>query len=102
MAVHKPELVRDIILEMPATVNVHVHEDLVGAALAMPVDTSVCLLEDVETWIEGEYSRELLADKAAALAARFANEGRSAEGLQLMRAVLGINPGDMENGPGDG
>ncbi len=101
MAGHRPDLVRDIILEMPATKNDRVHEDLVSAAHSMPADVCLSLLSQIESWIEAPHQRKLLADQTAALATRLVHDGHPTAGLCLMRAVLRVSPATANPGSGE-
>jgi len=90
MAKHKPELVAGIILEMEDTENAVVLEDLVDAALAMPPDISVRLVEKVKKWAEVPYF--FLPEKIGELMAHWARGNKVQEAMGLARTLLDVFP----------
>jgi hypothetical protein len=91
MATLKPDTILNIILEMPATDNSMVLQDLLDAALNMPPNFSVRLLQKTKTWVRSE--RPLFRPgKLAALVTHFVNGGYNEAGLDLARDLLEILP----------
>jgi hypothetical protein len=91
MASLKPDLVSEIILQIPDTENVRVYEDLGNAALRMPPESAVRLLEKAKTWAHSP-NQLLLPEKLGALAAHLAKGGKVDEALELARVILEVLP----------
>jgi hypothetical protein len=87
----RPELVRDIILEIPETENVRVYEDLADALLNMPTELAAQLLEKAKTWARSPY-QSILPEKLSKLVAHLAKGGKVNEALDLARILLEILP----------
>ena len=92
MASLTPEEVLKIILEIPDTENIRVHEDLVEAALGMPAHLAAQLLEKAKTWAHSAY-RLLLPEKLGALVAHLAMGSEVDAALGLARVLLQVRPG---------
>ena len=91
MVQHNPELILDVILMIPETDNVRVYEDLADAALAMPPEISVKLIEKAKVWAQSPY-QHLLAKKLGDLIGQLANAGMVDESLDLARTLLEVVP----------
>ncbi len=91
MASLRPEVVLGVILEIPDNGNLSVYEDLTDAAVAMPADVSVRLLERAQTWARATLSSPS-AEGLATLAVRWAQGNQSEAALQLMRILLEVLP----------
>ena len=86
-----PMKVLEVIRQMPATDNPRVYEDLVEAALSMPIELSVTLVDDALAWANTPYQLALPA-KLANLFASWAGGGRPREAMRLARKILEILP----------
>lgn len=93
MASKKPDTVLKIILQIPATENVRVYADFAEAALNMPSDIAVQLIEKAKVWARSPYLT-ILPVKIGALAAHLAEGGKVEEALDLSRTLLEILPGE--------
>lgn len=89
MASQNPELVLDVILKMPETYNVRVYEDLADAALAMPPEFSVKLIEKAKIWAQSPY-QHLLAGKLGKFVSKLARAGFVDQALDLAQVILQI------------
>lgn len=101
MASLAPEATLKIILEMPDTENVRVHEDLADAALAMPAELAAKLVPKAKTWIESPYQM-VLPEKLGALVTYLARGGQMEVALELARVLLAVLPDprvEEETGP---
>ncbi len=92
MASVAPQTVLDIILQIPDTENVRVHEDLTDAALAMPTKLAAELVPKAKIWVESPYP-VLLCVKLGALMANLALGGQLDEALALAHSLLAVLPG---------
>ncbi len=92
MAKHKPEVVKEIILQMPDTRNVHVIYDLADAILNMPPDVAVQLVDKAKEWANSPSLDPLLADKLGALIVHLAQGGQLEAALSLAERLLDILP----------
>lgn len=92
MAALAPEVVLEIALSIPDTENVHVHEDLVDTALAMPPKLAVKLVPKVKAWLDSPY-RSLLPDKLGALVTHLARGGQIDDALDLTRFLFAMSHG---------
>lgn len=92
MAGYKPEVVREIIVQMPNTSNVHVIYDLAGAMLNMPPDIAVQLVDKAKEWANSSSLDPLLADKLGALIVHLAQGGQLEAALSLAERLLDILP----------
>lgn len=91
MARLNPELVLEVLLEIPDTDNVRVYEDLADAALNMPPNLAARLVERAKTWARSPYQL-LLPEKLGALAAHLARGGEVDNALGLARVLLEVLP----------
>ena len=91
MASAAPNKVMRIIEQMPATENIRVHEDILGAALAMPATLSVKIARKTIAWIETPY-RSLLPKKLGELMGHLSRGGKAREALDLARPLLAVLP----------
>ena len=91
MAKFVSDKVLELILQMPDTKNIRVHEDLADAALKMPPDLAAKLVPKAKTWLESS-SLSLLPDKLGELVAHLARGGKVDEALDLTRSLLAILP----------
>ena len=91
MASQNPELVLDVILKIPETDNIRVYEDLADAALAMPPDISVKLIEKAKIWAQSPY-QHLLAEKLGDFFSKLAHAGFVDQALDLAKVILQIIP----------
>lgn len=89
MAHLAPDEVLEIVLQIPDTENVRVHEDLLDAALAMPPRLAVRLTERALQWAESPYQL-LLPLKLGALALHLARGGEGDSAVSIMRVLLTI------------
>ena len=87
MAAEVPNEVLEIILEILETGNVRVHEDLVDAALAMPPELAVQLVEKAKVWASLPYQL-FLPEKLGSLVAYLAKGGEVDKALELARVLL--------------
>ena len=93
MASVKPGMVLEIILKIPETNNVRVHEDLVDAALAMPADMAARWTNKEVKWIEKQQRLYLiLPDKWGALIKHLAIGNEVEQALALARSLLAVLP----------
>ncbi|HUW94207.1 MAG TPA: hypothetical protein VMW58_00320 [Anaerolineae bacterium] len=86
VAAEAPDLVLEIIKDMPATKNFRVHQDLLEAASKMPPDKGAQIVPLVELWLENEYVG-LLPDYAGQFLAFLANGGETKAALLLLEAL---------------
>ena len=91
MAPIAPEEVFATILEMPATENVRVHDDLVEAALALPTDLAAKLVDKMKAWIPSPY-RIFLPIKLGKLMGHLAKGSQIDVALDLAYALLEVLP----------
>lgn len=93
MAPRKPELVLEVILKIPDTDNVTVHEDLAEAALAMPANLSAVWAKKEASWVkEQEHLFFVLPRTLGKLISHLARGVEVDAALDLARAVLEILP----------
>lgn len=92
MAMHKPEVVKEIILQMPDTRNVHVIYDLADAMLNMPPDIAVKLVDKAKEWASPSSLDPLLTDKLGALIVHLAQGDQPEAALSLAGTLLDILP----------
>lgn len=91
MAAQAPNVVLDVILEMPITENVRVNEDLIDAALSMPPQLAAKLTGRAKHWAESNYS-PLFPEKLGTFVAYLADGGEKDDALSLGRTVLAVLP----------
>jgi len=87
------EQVLEIVLSIPMTANVRVHQDCVDAALGMPADLAAKLVPKAVTWVSSPYQLTLPL-KLGELVSHLARQGKAAEALELSRALLMLHPAD--------
>lgn len=93
MASLKPEAVVEINLQIPATDNVRVHEDLADAALAMPAAMAAEWTKRELEWIEKQGELYfILPDKLGALIKHLAIGNEVEQALALARLLLAVLP----------
>lgn len=91
MATRAPEAVIEVVLEIPDTENVRVHEDLADIALALPAPFAAKLVPQAKTRIQTPYQL-LLPEKLGALVSKLVQEGEAEGALDLARALLEVLP----------
>ncbi|HEY6806144.1 MAG TPA: hypothetical protein VI306_21370 [Pyrinomonadaceae bacterium] len=91
MAAQAPDVVLEVILEMPITENVRVNEDLIDAALSMPPQLATKLNGRAKQWAESNYS-PLFPEKLGTFVAYLADGGEKDGALSLARTVLAVLP----------
>jgi len=91
MTAHKPEEVLDIILQIPDTGNVRIYADLADAALKMPPELAVRLLDKAKVWAQSPY-QSFLWDKLGRLIVHYARGGQVEAALELASVFLEILP----------
>lgn len=93
MAAISPEIVLDVIRQIPYTENVHVHEDLVDAACAMPAKLAASWAEREIEWVDKQqYIYFILPEKLATLMIHLAKSGLLDIALKLSKSLLTILP----------
>lgn len=93
MALLKPEVVLELILQIPDTDNIRVHEDLADAALAMPAAMAAEWIKQQVKWIEGQQRLYLiLPDKLGALIKHLATDNEAEQALILTHSLLAVFP----------
>jgi len=104
MAVHKPEVVKKIILQMPDTSNIYVIYNLADAILNMPPDIAAQLMDKPKAWAGYTPALDpLLADKLGKLISHLAHGGQPKAALILAETLLEILPDLTVKGkPADG
>lgn len=91
MAPHNPEVVTQIILQIPETENSRVYEDLVDAVLAMPAEYVARFLERVKKWAcsSGQF---LIPQKLGNLIVHLAHGSQGDAALELAKILLDVLP----------
>jgi hypothetical protein len=93
MASKKPELVLDVILKIPDTNNVRVHEDLSKAALTMPPHLSAVWAKKKVGWVRQQNHLFLvLPRELGKLIGHLSRGGEVDAALDLARALLEVLP----------
>ena len=87
MSAQASETVLKVILAIPHTENVRIHEDLVDAALAMPPKLASKIVPNSIRWLESRYQL-LLPEKLGELVGHLARGGEVEAALKLARALL--------------
>ncbi len=93
MAATAPEEVLGVLLALPDTDNILVHQDVVEAALAMPAGLAARLVPKARAWPLAPYA-SLLPDRLGKLVGHLASGGETEEALDLARALLAVVPAD--------
>lgn len=92
MARRDPELVRDVLLEVPASDNERVHEDLLEAATEMPAPLAKDIAEKEAKWIESQSWIHMLIPEKARRLVRHLAEGREVgAAFALWKALLSLH-----------
>lgn len=91
MASLEPEIVVDVILKIPDTDNVRVHEDFVDASLAMPPDISAKLVSKAKEWAKSPYQL-LLPEKLGSFISHLAKGNEVQAALELAQVLLEVLP----------
>ena len=94
MAEHAPALVLRVLLEVPETDNIRVHEDMADAALAMPADLAAKWVKREIEWLvkQDRLYFTLFPEKLGALVAHLAKGGQKETALELAKVFLAILP----------
>jgi hypothetical protein len=93
MASVRPDVVLQIILKIPETNNVRIHEDLTDAALAMPASMAAQWTRKEVKWIEMQERLYLiLPDRWGALIKHLAIGNEVEQALALARSLLAVMP----------
>jgi hypothetical protein len=93
MALKAPELVLPVIMKIPETNNVRVHEDLAQAALAMPPELAAKWAQKEARWVsKQDYLYFLLPEKLGQVVAHLAEANEIDTALALARALLKLKP----------
>ncbi len=93
MAARAPKMVLEIIVQIPDTDNVRVHEDLADAALAMPAEMAAEWAKKEAKWVEKQESLFfLLPEKLGVLVGHLARGGQVKAALDLARSLLAVLP----------
>lgn len=97
MAKLAPELVSELIREIPETDNSRVREDLVSAMTSMPPEFSIRLLDIAIIWARSKYHL-LLPERLGELVSHLAKGGYGEAALELARVLLEVIPPQEESG----
>ncbi len=100
MAPLTPEVVLEVILGIPDTENVRVHEDLIDAALGMPAALAGRLVDRAKKWVLCPYQLRL-PEKLGQLVSHLAKNWETKAALELSKALLEVLPGVEEAGSTD-
>ena len=93
VAAKAPEKVCRIILEIPETSNINIHEDFIEAALNMPSNLAAKIAKKEIKWLRNQEKLYLLLpDKLGELISYLAREGEVKTALELARILLEIQP----------
>jgi hypothetical protein len=93
MAADAPEIVKNVILNVPPTDNQRVHQDFVEAAIRMPGAIAAEVAAKETAWIrEQKYLYILYPEKVFELIAHLAKEGQVEAALVLAGALLQLSP----------
>lgn len=94
MGATAPELILDMILEIPETDNERIHQDLAEAAVAIPAHLAAKWVQREIEWLRQQtHLYLLLPEKLAALIPHLAASGEIDTALNLARVVLEVLPG---------
>jgi hypothetical protein len=81
----------EIILKIPNTDNVRIHEDFASAALAMPARVSARIVPKAREWVTSPYQL-LLPQKLGALVQHLAEGGEDLAAIDLASSLLSVLP----------
>ena len=102
MASKSPKHVLEIILKIPETENVRVHEDLAKAACAMPPKLAARWIKNEINWIISQQHLYLLAPEIyGKLISHLARGGQVNDALNLARTLLTVLPAAEEDTEGE-
>ncbi len=100
MASQAPELVVRIMLKIPKTDNVRVHEDIADVACSIPPELAVPLARNEAKWVNSQrHLYLLLPEKVGKLVGHLARGGQAKAALDLARVLLAVmpDPGSAED-----
>ena len=89
MAGLKPTTVAEILVQIPPTDNIRVHDDLADAALAMPANISAKVVAGAVKWVKSPYQM-LLPQKLGALVSHLTRGGETGPALDIGKALLEV------------
>lgn len=93
MASSAPQIVHDIILQVPETDNIRVHEDFIEAACSMPPELAANIAKKEIKWIKNQSSLFLLSpDEFAGLISHLALGGQIDTAIEFANTLLEILP----------
>lgn len=92
MAGLEPDLVKEIILELPATDNVRVHEDIAAAARKMPPALAAQVGSKATAGLDSTSRASILPRELAEVVAHLARGGCGEEAVALARELLILVP----------
>ena len=94
MALLAPKLVLDVILKLPPTENIRVHEDLAAAVLTMPADMAAQWAKIETRWVEQQEQIYfyLLPERLGTLVEYLAKGGQTKAAISLAQALLAVLP----------
>lgn len=102
MASKSPERVLEVILNIPETENVRVHEDLAEAACAMPPKLAAKWIKKEINWIKSQQHLYFLIPKIyGKLISHLARGGQVYDALNLARTILMVLPATEEDMEGE-
>jgi hypothetical protein len=88
-----PATVKEVILNVPETDNLRVHQDFVEAAARMPGSIAAEIADKEAAWIRGQHALYVLyPDKVAELVTHLAKEHQVTAALKLARALIMLSP----------
>ena len=88
----EPDLVKRIVLELPATGNVRVHEDVAAAARRMPPAAAAEVVPKATEGLDSPFYSSGLPRELAGVVAHLAGGGREEDALALARDLLALVP----------
>jgi hypothetical protein len=91
MAQLDPDTVTEVVLKIPETENLRVHDDLSDIAVALPGPLAARLVPQGKGWIRARYGI-LFPLKIGTLITKLTEEGESAAALDLAGALLEVLP----------
>lgn len=94
MAPHAPKVVLDVILKIPPTDNVRVHEDLAAAVLTMPADMAARWITIETKWVKQQEQIffYLLPERLGTLVEQLAKEEQTKAAIGLAKALFAVLP----------
>jgi hypothetical protein len=101
MASKSPERVLEVILNIPETENVRVHEDLAEAACAMPPELAARWIKKDINWIKSQPHLYFLPKTYGKLISHLARGGQVDDALNLARTLLTVLPATEEDVEGE-